>query len=358
MRDAELTRSWRGWPLVALKIALDPAILFFCALAAILLAFGWAAVQSVFLLPPGVILILYATSALLKYSAHVCRSLAMGLPLPSAESAVFDYLRMPWAFAPWIAALLLVTIGITFSLVGPKGLLFAFVGLYLPLWPAAAGIISVNTRPLSVFELPALLKAARIMGGDYLLAAVIWWALLLLAIAAQGLFAGVLPALLLVWQTVFLFVIMGVLLFRHRDALGMLVRRESQEARAAQYEARQWERDRRTALDQAYVFFSRDNPAGGQKRLRAYFEDFPEDDAGWDWFLHHMREWDLAAPAQLHAKNYLARLLKRDDTHAARALLIDCMQRDPTFSPHPLDRAAARELLTDHALAEQASRWR
>ncbi|MEM8547703.1 MAG: hypothetical protein AAGF46_06020 [Pseudomonadota bacterium] len=343
------------------RVVFDPAIVFFCGIIALPLTVGLNLLGTILLIVPALLLILFSTSALMKYSALVARSIAMGHPVPSAESAVFDYFRMPWAFAPWLATVLVVAVGFTLQLAVDARLAALFTLIMVPLWPVAMGIVSVNARPLTIFAVPALIRVLRIVGLDYLKVLGVWLAFgaaLAFAPVALLVFPGLVSVFMITLQTLALFAAMGLVLFRHRHALGLWVERESVEERMALREHKQLELQRRTALDQAYQFFSRGNSHSGQQRMASYFSEFPDDKGAWPWFLDEMMRWEATRPASLLGQNYFRHLLAAGDTEQAKAVLQRCLLHDGEFVPHPDDRARARELLAGSALAERATRWR
>ena len=345
------------------RVACDLAIVLFCALIALPMTFGLSLVSSpmpVFL-APGVLMLVFATSALMKYATLVSRALALGNVVPSAESAVFDYLRSLWAFAPWLALVMLNGIGIaTWHYLGNTGLV-AFLVLALPLVPAAIAVISVNRSPLSVFRIPSLLHVVRVLGSDYL-KILIGWALIglfgewLRTHGALGMsYLAVLTGCL---QIMYLFTSTGVVLFHHHRALEIPIERDTREARDAAYLQAGILKERRNALNQAYVFFSRGNNVGGLARLQQHFAEHGDDDDTWRWFLGEMRGWENRQPLLLLARNYLTRLLRAEDKSEAFRLMVECIETDPGFAPHPEDRAAARALMSERGYADAAARWR
>ncbi|MEM6819493.1 MAG: hypothetical protein AAF578_11960 [Pseudomonadota bacterium] len=342
------------------ELVLDARILLFAALISFLLAFGFAAVMSPVTMVPALLVLIFATSALFKFTTIVTRSLALGLPLPSAESAVFDYFRSVWAFSPWAVFIaynaLLIFIGSSVSEVLAYGLLF----LSAPFIPAALGVMAVNGSPWGFLNLKGLLHVIGVLKLDYLKIILIWFVAGLIAawLRSQGGFgAGMLSLLVGVLQTFALFVSTGLVFYHHHAALGIPIERAPLEERMAQQAYQAVERERQTALDQAYAFFSRDNSVGGLQRLKSYWETHPEDPQALPWFLDKMKTWERYEPALLFARNYLAVLLAEGREKEATRLLLWCLSVDQRFMPDAPERAAARALLEGYDEAEIAARW-
>lgn len=348
-------------------VALDPALLLFAALVAFVLDFGLGAVQGTILLVPGLIAIAFATSALTKYATLVTRAIALGHDVPAADHAVFDYFRQPWAFTPWVVlAVIAVTAWGLSQWPGPWAAGAALL-LLLPLLPAIIAVTCVNASLLTLFRLAALARVIRILGSDYLKVLGGWAAIIaashILPVGGYTAFGFVLPvaeypsALLFCLQILWLFTSTGVVLYHHYLPLGIPVERLPADERAQRREDAAVRRERQAALDEAYGYFSRGNEVGGMRRLRRYLEAHDDHDA-WAWFAERMRDWESPRAFLLVAKNYLPRLLEAGNEGAALELLVQCMQKDPDFSPRPEDRARSRALLDGHAFAERAARWR
>ena len=159
-------------------------------------------------------------------------------------------------------------------------------------------------------------------------------------------------------QILFVFVSTGVVLFHHREPLGIPIEKDTREARTAAYEHANVIKERRTALDQAYVFFSRDNSLGGMQRLQSFFDNHAHDVDAWPWFVDEMSGWESTQPMLMLARNYFAHLLEAQRDDEARELLLRCLRIAPQFAPHAQHRAAARQLLQGYPEAELAQRWR
>ncbi|MEL6869275.1 MAG: hypothetical protein AAFO81_05700 [Pseudomonadota bacterium] len=343
-----------------LSIAFDPAVVFFCALIAFPLTFGLSLSGSLQWLVIAVFLIVYSTSAIMKFATQVTRALALGQTVPSAQNAVFDYFRMSWAFAPWLSLSMLAALGAVVGLKLGDTALIVYAALVLPLVPAIIAVVSVNCQPLSMLRLPELLKVIAIMGVDYL-KLLACWALIALVELVQPFLPVSMPllvhAFVFLLQMMLLFVAAGVLLFQHRVALDIPVEREEKHIR------QQWQRDaavlseRRSVLGRAYVFFSRGNAPSGLECLRDYLREHDDDDS-WQWFLDEMRGWEQRNPHLMLARNYFSHLVANDDRAGAAQLLLTCMSIDKDFAPHPHDRGYARRLLDGHAFAPLAEHWR
>lgn len=337
------------------EVALDPALLLFAALVGFLLHFGLGLLTSRVLFVIGIIVIVFSTSALTKYAALVTRAIALGHEVPAADNAVFDYFRHLWAFTPWLALCLLYAVGWLIDRAAGAFWLIVYLAVVLPMLPAIIAVISVNTSLLTLFRVAALLRVIRILGVDYVKILASW--LLILSLDLWLPLGGYLLTLLFCLQILWLFTSTGVVLYHHYLPLGIPVERLPAEERAQQREGAVITRERQTALDESYAFFSRGNEVGGLQRLRSYLEAHDDFDA-WAWFLDRMRGWELPRPFLLVAQNQLPRLLESGDDGAALSLLIDCMKRDPDFTPRSDVRARLRKLLTGHPFAERASRWR
>ncbi len=342
-------------------VAFDPAVVLFCGFIAFPITFGLALTKSVLFLVPGLLFLIFGTSAVMKYATVVSRSLALGNPVPGAENAIFDYLGSGWAFAPWLALLMLNGIGLAVWQFLGNGALVVFLILTLPLVPAAIAVISVNRSPLSMFRVASLLRVVRVLGSDYIKILFGWLLIALLgvwlrsngavAMSYLAVFVGCL-------QVMYLFSSTGVVLFHHHRALEIPIERDTREVRTAERETAAQMKLRGAALDQSYVFFSRGNSIGGLHRLKQYFAEHAADEAAWSWFIGEMREWENPQAALMLSRNYLSRLLQRDDKSEAFGLLVACIDADSSFAPHPQDRAAARILLAGHRHENLIDRWR
>ncbi|MEM1439081.1 MAG: hypothetical protein AAF545_05445 [Pseudomonadota bacterium] len=336
-------------------VALDTALLIFAALVGFLMYFGINALQSPVTFVPGVLVLVFTTSALTKYAALVTRAVALGYEVPAADNAVFDYFRALWAFTPWLA--LCAIGGLGWALNAWLGIvaLVVYLALVLPLLPAIIAVISVNASLLTLFRVGELTRVIRILGVDYLKIVVSWFVIISLDLVLP--ISGYLSVLLFCLQILWLFSSTGVVLYHHYLPLGIPVERLPADERQQKRDDAALNRERQSALDEAYGYFSRGNEVGGLQRLRGYLDAHDDFDA-WSWFLDRMRGWELPRPFVLVAQNQFPRLLEAGDRGAALSLLVECMQRDPDFSPRPEHRARLRELLDGHPFAERAARWR
>ncbi len=349
------------------EVALDPAILLFCAFVAFVLDFGLGVAQSRFYLVPGIIAIVFATSALTKYATLVTRAVAFGHNVPAADNAVFDYFRQPWAFQPWLALAALFALTWAIGREFGSNVQAVWVLLLAPLLPAIIAVICVNTSLTTLFRVAELTRVIRILGSDYVKVLVGWAGIIALSfclpVGVYVAFGFVLPigdylsALLFCLQILWLFTSTGVVLYHHYLPLGIPIERLPAEERAQRREDAAILRERQAALDESYGYFSRGNEVGGLQRLRGYLEAHDDYDA-WAWFADRTRDWESPRAFLLVAKNYLPRLLEDGNNGAALDLLVQCMQKDTDFAPRPEDRARLRELLSGHAFEERAARWR
>ena len=341
-------------------VVLDPAVLLFAALVAFLISAGLRATASVVLLVPGLLMLIFATSALFKYTTIVARALALGRQLPSAESAVFEYFREPWAFAPWMAFLLYnAAVLLVWHYLGNLPAVVLLV-LSLPLLPAALGAIVVEQSVLALARPGRVLGIARGLGIDYLKVLGLWVGAALVAALLRhdaGVVTGMLAVLVGVLQVFVLFAATGITMYHHHAALGIPGARAPVAQRREEQAAAMLVQERRVALDQSYGFFSRDNALGGLQRIKVYLDTHPDDAGAWAWFMDEMRQWENPQPALLLARNYLAELLAQGDQRGALRLLLWCLRRDERFMPHPEQRAEALALLDGYPEAERAARW-
>ncbi|MEL6199348.1 MAG: hypothetical protein AAFR09_03970, partial [Pseudomonadota bacterium] len=159
-------------------VALDTALLIFAALVGFLMYFGINALQSPITFVPGVLVLVFTTSALTKYAALVTRAVALGYEVPAADNAVFDYFRALWAFTPWLA--LCAIGGLGWALNAWLGIvaLVVYLGLVLPLLPAIIAVISVNASLLTLFRVGELTRVIRILGVDYVKIVVSWFVII------------------------------------------------------------------------------------------------------------------------------------------------------------------------------------
>lgn len=341
-------------------VAYDPAIVLFCGLISLPLTFGISLLDTLAFLVVALMMIVFTTSATMKYATLVTRALALGHPVPSAESSVFEYHRMPWAFAPWVSLVLLFAIGSLVELRLGATASTVYVVLIGPLVPAVIAVVSVNTQPLSMFRLPGLFKVISIMGVDYL-KLLACWALTVFPAATQWLPVPDLPLFvacaLALLQMMFLFIAAGVLLFHHRIALGVPVEREEKSVRMQRSADAIEMKARNNVLGMAYSYFSRDNALGGLSCLRDYLQVHDDHDT-WQWFIDQMQEWESRQPMLMLSRNYFSHLVAGDERAKAAQLLLSCLTVDRGFTPHPDDRAYARSLLSGHAFAALAEDWR
>lgn len=336
-------------------VALDTALLIFAVLVGLLLAFGLSAIQSKVTMVPGFIAVVFATSALTKYATLITRAVALGYEVPAADNAVFDYFRNLWAFTPWLALCALGGLGWAIDQgMGPVALA-VYLLLLLPLLPAIIAVISVNASLLTLFRVGELTRVIRILGVDYLKILASWFVILSLDVVLP--ISGYLSVLLFCLQILWLFSSTGVVLYHHYLPLGIPVERLPADERQQQRDDAAVNRERQSALDEAYGYFSRGNEVGGLQRLSGYLEAHDDYDA-WSWFLDRMRGWESPRPFVLVAQNQFPRLLEAGDRGAALSLLVECMQRDADFSPRPENRASLRELLEGHPFAARAAHWR
>lgn len=351
--------SLLGFGRTLAEVVLDASILLFAAFIAFLTTFGLGLLNNPVLFFIGIIVLVFATSALLKYATIVARSLALGLLVPSAEGPIFDYFREAWAFKPWIAFVGYNAVIVAAWMYGSEQLAFVLLALTLPLLPAAVGAIAVNASLLSMFNLMGLLRLIWITGSDYLKILAIWGATAGLAYwlrgAANGFSLSYLAVFAGVMQVMTLFAASGIVLFHHNKALAIPIMRESRENRDAARTGAALEAERRTALDQAYVFFSRGNSVGGLQRIKSYLET--HDDDAWEWFVMQMQSWDRPEPVLQLLQHYIGVLLRRDDQRAATRWLLWCLRADRRFMPLAPDRAQARALLEGYSEADLAAGW-
>ncbi|MEO0615951.1 MAG: hypothetical protein AAFY69_07415 [Pseudomonadota bacterium] len=213
-------------------VALDTALLIFAALVGFLLYFGLGAIQSKITLVPGVIAIVFATSALTKYATLITRAVALGYEVPAADNAVFDYFRNLWAFTPWLALCAVGGLGWVID----KGLgaaaLTAYLLLVLPLLPAIIAVISVNASLLTLFRVGELARVIRILGVDYLKIVASWLVIVSLDVIFP--ITGYLSVLLFCLQILWLVSSTGVVLYHHYLPLGIPVERLPAEERRQQ----------------------------------------------------------------------------------------------------------------------------
>lgn len=326
---------------------LDTAMLFCTGLLAILLTWALGLINSHFLMVIGFFVAVFATSALLKYATVVTRSLALGQEVPVPDSAIFDYFRNAWAFAPWFGLLAVNVVGLFLWQTLGTATAVIFVLVLAPLVPAGIAVAALTRRFWLMFHVPGLVRVVRALGPDYWRILVTWLALALFGAVLRGQ-GGFAFSFLTVWvgclTLMAVFVATGIALFHHHEALGIPVERKSREDRQQQAEDAALLRQRRQVLDQAYGYFSRENRIAGLQRLKHYFEDNPDDDAGWDWFINEMFQWEDRTPGFALARNRFAHLAERDDEDAARALLMQCRGIDADFEVHPQDRVYARSL--------------
>lgn len=338
-------------------VALDTGLLLFAALVALALHFGLGIVLSgsLALIVPAIIAIVFATSALIKYATLATRAVALGHDVPAADHAVFDYFRYHWAFAPWVALIILAATGWAVRYYLGTIAFAGYLLVVLPMLPAVIAVICVNTNLLTLLRIGELLRVIRILGVDYLKILAGWLVILALGVVIP--LDGYLAVLLLCVQLLWLFTSTGVVLYHHYLPLGIPVERLPAAERAQRRESAAILRERQAALDEAYGYFSRGNEVGGLRRLQGYLEAHDDDDA-WAWFADRTRGWESPRAFLLVAKNYLPRLLEAGNDGAALDLLVRCMQKDAGFSPRPEDRARSRALLEGHAFAERAAQWR
>ncbi|MEM6808167.1 MAG: hypothetical protein AAGA41_14135 [Pseudomonadota bacterium] len=336
-------------------VALDTALLIFAALIGFLMYFGINALQSPITFVPGVLVLVYTTSALTKYATLITRAVALGYDVPAADNAVFDYFRNLWAFTPWLALCALGGLGWVINMGLGAVALAVYLLLVLPVLPAIIAVISVNASLLTLIRVGELTRFIRILGLDYLKILGSWFVILSLDVVLP--ISGYLSVLLFCLQILWLFSSTGVVLYHHYLPLGIPVERLPADERQQQRDDAALNRERQSALDEAYGYFSRGNEVGGLQRLRGYLSAHDDYDA-WAWFLDRMRGWESPRPFVLVAQNQFPRLLEAGDRGAALSLLVECMQRDADFSPRPENRASLRELLEGHPFAERAARWR
>lgn len=336
-------------------IVLDPAPLLFCALVGLILSVGLNLLDSRVFLVPAIFMIVYSTSALTKYTTMLTRAVALGHPVPAASDVVFDYLRHYWAFAPWVALLLLGALGyLVNETLGSVGL-WLFLALTLPVVPAAIAVICLTSNLLTLFRYRELLRVIRLLGWDYVKVLAGWAVMIGVGALLPG--YGYPTVLVLCLQLLYLFSSVGVVLYHHHQAVGVPVERLPKDERLRQRAEQALNRERQQVLDEAYGYFSRGNEIGGLRRLQSYLEQSSGDDT-WDWFIDRMRGWETRRPFLLLARNYLTRLVEHDRDARAVELLLACMQLDPDFAPLPEVRATLRAKLDGHPFAERAARWR
>ncbi|MEO0575867.1 MAG: hypothetical protein AAF004_10420 [Pseudomonadota bacterium] len=342
------------------EVAYDPAIILFCGLISLPLTFGITVLDTLAFLVVAIMMILFSTSAIMKYATLVTRALALGQPVPRAESSVFEYFSMLRAFAPWVSLTLLFAIGLIINMELGSAATWFYAIVVSPLVPAVIAVVSVNMQPLSMFRLPGLFKVISIMGADYL-KLLACWALTILPEALRWSPVPDLPlffvCMLVLLQMMLLFVASGVLLFHHRDALGLPVEREEKSVRMQRNEDAITLKERNNVLGLAYTYFSRDNAVGGLKCVRDYLQAHDDHDT-WQWFIDRMHDWESRQPMLMLSRNYFSHLVAADERAKAADLLLSCMTVDQGFTPHPDDRAYARALLSGHAYAPLADNWR
>lgn len=326
---------------------LDTAMVFCTGLLAILLTWALGLINSHFLMMIGFFVAVFATSALLKYATVVTRSLALGQAVPVPDSAIFDYFRNAWAFAPWFGLLAVNVLGVFLWQTLGDAVAVIFVLILAPLAPAGIAVAALTRRFWVMFQVPGLIRIVRVLGRDYLRILAMWLVLALFGAVLRSL-GGFAFSFLTVWvgclTLMAVFVATGIALFHHHEALGIPVERKSREDRQQHAENAALLRQRRQVLDQAYGYFSRDNRIAGLQRLKHYFDDNPDDDAGWDWFINEMFQWEDKTPALALARNRFAHLAERDDRDAAQVLLLQCRRIDADFDVHPHNRPYARAL--------------
>lgn len=327
----------------------DLTIIIFCGLMAALLTFGLGLSRTRFFFVIALMFLLFATSAFMKYATMVTRSIALGQTAPVAENAVFDYLRDLWAFAPWLGLLVVNAVGIAIWQQFGHQAALVFVVVMAPMVPAGIAVVCLSRRPWQMFHVPGLIRVVRVMGRDYLKILMMW-----LLLAGLGFFFRAQPgfaySFIAVWigctQVMALFIATGVVVFHHHEALGVPIERASKADRQQTYESKRVLRERRTALDEAYSFFSRGNEVAGLARLKHYLDEHIDDDIeSWGWFVDEMMTWESKTPYLLLARNYFSRLAVREDDSAARTLLVSCQSCDPRFKVHAKDQAYADTLM-------------
>lgn len=325
----------------------DAAPLMLMVLASVMTTFGLALSRSPVLFVIGIIVLVFITSAFMKYSTRVLAARATGFDVPAADLSVFDYFRDVWGLYPWLGHVLVTAVGLALwtrfgNLAGA-----AYLLLVAPLVPAAVAAAAVTRRFLSLFNVPGLLRIARLMGRDYLVLLVAWVALGLLAAWLRSRAPALVAVFAGCFQTLAAFNLTGAMLFRHRRELDLPVRRETREVRDAEVEDKSLERLRRGVLDHAYGLISRGNVAGGVQHVRGYLQREEAGTAGWEWFLSEMRGWEPASARLSIARDYLGELRRHDDRGRAAAIVSECVASMPSFRPHAADAAFAAEALRE-----------
>lgn len=333
----------------------DAASLMLLVLASIVMTGGLALLQSPVLFFIGLILLVFITSAFMKYSTRLLAARAAGLAIPAADMSVFDYFRDTWALYPWLAYVLITVAGVavwrTFG--DAAGLLFVLcVG---PLVPAALAAAAVTRRFLSQFNVPGLVRIARLIGRDYAHLLAAWVALSVLSAWLREVAPAPVAVLAGCIQTLAVFNLTGAVLFRHREALDLPVRREPRDVRIAEAEAASIGRARRSALDHAYGLISRGNTVGGLQHVRTYLDGEDNGEAAWEWFLAAVRDWDSPTAWLSLARDYLGELRRRDERGRAVALLTECLAECPAFRPRAADADFAVRVLIEHDRRELAA---
>lgn len=333
----------------------DGAPLMLMGLASVAMTAGLALLRSPMLLISGVILLVFMTSAFMKYATRVLAARAAGLDVPAADLTVFDYFGDVWALYPWLAWVLVTAAGLWVGRVLGDAAVVVFalaVGAFVP---AAVAAAAVTRRFTSQFRVPGLLRVMRLLGRDYAMLLVAWLTLAALTAWLRGFAPTVVAVFAGCFQTLASFNLTGAVLFRHREALDLPVRRESRVVREANAEAARRTRDRGTVLNHAYGLISRGNAVGGLQHIRTYLEREEEGADGWEWFLSAMRGWDPPTARLGLARDYLGALRHLDDGGRAVALLEECVAELPSFRPHAADREFVVGALLAHDRAALAA---
>ena len=268
------------------SISLSPFIVaVFCAL---LLKLGITIIDAGFVV--GFVFVVVGAWILANYFFEIIDHRAMGMldwPVLSVETLFAAQRQLGMVFAALIVGVLGLRTAI--GLIGFEGLARIFGAIAASVLPISAAMLAVTKSPLRAIDPVRLVVSAARMEMGYIVMLVASFAFLVLATRAAS--SGGLTMLLITsYGFLVLGFVIGSVVYGRRAALGVRTRRAPEDRMLAEQAARL--RERRVALNHAYVFAGRGNVSGALAHIASYALTEPDSLAAEMWLFQEMTSWE------------------------------------------------------------------
>jgi hypothetical protein len=321
------------------RILFEPTVLVVAAVYGAVLSFALA--LGMF----GLVLVVFLTLSLWRYSYEVLRKVAQGhreIPAPAMESMspIGDLgLILHYLFFASALTLSLVTLD---QLGFPATLGWLVAAVLLAVFPASAALMAMTQNLAAAFNPVDVVSLAHTLGRRYvrLLAASIALPLVWVTVGALPLPHGLrslLQCVVGVWVLLAIFAAIGAAVREAREVVEI----PGEVIPEAELKARERRKAWREISNRAYASLRSELTGEGYRELERLVEAEQHSEEIYAWVFQELLTWEDTSHALAVARRFVRSLLERGHQHAALDLFKQCRNHAREF---PLDVASAAAL--------------